>query len=381
MDEKTCSAFKRCGSCQLLDLPYNRQLLIKQSKVKRLLSRYKKPEKIVGMKNPYHYRNKVQAAFGVSRGRIISGVYQSSSHKIVSADGCLLEDKKADEIIADIRKMCPNFKIKAYDEKSETGQLRHVLVRRGFETGEIMVVLVTAREELRSANSFVNELLRRHPDITTVVQNINGGFTSLVLGERQKILFGKGYIEDVLCGLKFRISPKSFYQVNPVQTKVLYNKAIGYADLSGEETVFDAYCGIGTIGLCAASHAKKVVGVELNKTAVSDAKRNAELNGITNAEFYAADAGLFMENAAQNGQRPDVVFMDPPRAGSSIKFLKSLLKTAPEKIVYISCNPETMARDLAFLTEDYAVDKLCPVDMFPHTEHIETIVLLQKKNS
>lgn len=379
MDEKTCSAFKRCGSCQLLDLPYNRQLLIKQSKVKRLLSRYKKPEKIVGMKNPYHYRNKVQAAFGVSRGRIISGVYQSSSHKIVSADGCLLEDKKADEIIADIRKMCPNFKIKAYDEKSETGQLRHVLVRRGFETGEIMVVLVTAREELRSANSFVNELLRRHPDITTVVQNINGGFTSLVLGERQKILFGKGYIEDVLCGLKFRISPKSFYQVNPVQTKVLYNKAIGYADLSGEETVFDAYCGIGTIGLCAASHAKKVVGVELNKTAVSDAKRNAELNGITNAEFYAADAGLFMENAAQNGQRPDVVFMDPPRAGSSIKFLKSLLKTAPEKIVYISCNPETMARDLAFLTEDYAVDELCPVDMFPHTEHIECVCLLKRK--
>ncbi len=379
MDEKTCSAFKRCGSCQLLDLPYNRQLLIKQSKVKRLLSRYKKPEKIVGMKNPYHYRNKVQAAFGVSRGRIISGVYQSSSHKIVSADGCLLEDKKADEIIADIRKMCPNFKIKAYDEKSETGQLRHVLVRRGFETGEIMVVLVTAREELRSANSFVNELLRRHPDITTVVQNINGGFTSLVLGERQKILFGKGYIEDVLCGLKFRISPKSFYQVNPVQTKVLYNKAIGYADLSGEETVFDAYCGIGTIGLCAASHAKRVVGVELNKTAVSDAKRNAELNGITNAEFYAADAGLFMENAAQNGQRPDVVFMDPPRAGSSIKFLKSLLKTAPEKIVYISCNPETMARDLAFLTEDYAVDKLCPVDMFPHTEHIECVCLLKRK--
>lgn len=379
MGEKTCPAFKRCGSCQLLDLPYNRQLLIKQSKVKRLLSRYKKPEKIVGMKNPYHYRNKVQAAFGVSRGRIISGVYQSSSHKIVSADGCLLEDKKADEIIADIRKMCPNFKIKAYDEKSETGQLRHVLVRRGFETGEIMVVLVTAREELRSANSFVNELLRRHPDITTVVQNINGGFTSLVLGERQKILFGKGYIEDVLCGLKFRISPKSFYQVNPVQTKVLYNKAIGYADLSGEETVFDAYCGIGTIGLCAASHAKKVVGVELNKTAVSDAKRNAELNGITNAEFYAADAGLFMENAAQNGQRPDVVFMDPPRAGSSIKFLKSLLKTAPEKIVYISCNPETMARDLAFLTEDYAVDKLCPVDMFPHTEHIECVCLLKRK--
>ena len=380
MDEKTCPAFKRCGSCQLLDLPYNRQLLIKQSKVKRLLSRYKKPEKIVGMKNPYHYRNKVQAAFGMSRGRIISGVYQSSSHKIVSADGCLLEDKKADEIIADIRKMCPNFKIKAYDEKSETGQLRHVLVRRGFETGEIMVVLVTAMEELRSANSFVNELLRRHPDITTVVQNINGGFTSLVLGERQKILFGKGYIEDVLCGLKFRISPKSFYQVNPVQTKVLYNKAIGYADLSGEETVFDAYCGIGTIGLCAASHAKKVVGVELNKTAVSDAKRNAELNGITNAEFYAADAGLFMENAAQNGQRPDVVFMDPPRAGSSIKFLKSLLKTAPEKIVYISCNPETMARDLAFLTEDYAVDKLCPVDMFPHTEHIETVCLLVLRN-
>ena len=341
MDEKTCPAFKRCGSCQLLDLPYNRQLLIKQSKVKRLLSRYKKPEKIVGMKNPYHYRNKVQAAFGVSRGRIISGVYQSSSHKIVSADGCLLEDKKADEIIADIRKMCPNFKIKAYDEKSETGQLRHVLVRRGFETGEIMVVLVTAREELRSANSFVNELLRRHPDITTVVQNINGGFTSLVLGERQKILFGKGYIEDVLCGLKFRISPKSFYQVNPVQTKVLYNKAIGYADLSGEETVFDAYCGIGTIGLCAASHAKKVVGVELNKTRRKAQRRAQRYNqcgilcrrcrsfygkcGAKRAEtrcgFYGPSEGgkqhkIFKISAKNRSRKNRIYFLQPRNNGS-----------------------------------------------------------------
>lgn len=378
MDKKTCDAFKKCGSCQMLDLPYNRQLIIKQNKVKRLLSKYKKPEKIVGMKNPYHYRNKVQAAFGTSRGRIISGVYQSSSHKIVSVDSCLLEDRKADEIITDIRKMCPGFKIKAYDEVRGTGDLRHVLVRRGFETGEIMVVLVTPRETFNRADSFLNELLRRHPDITTVVQNINGGFTSLVLGERQKVLFGKGYIEDVLCGLRFKISPRSFYQINPVQTKVLYNKAIGYAELKGSELVFDAYCGIGTIGLCAAGHAKKIIGVELNPAAVKDAKQNAQLNGIENAEFYAADAGDFMEEAAAEGWRPDVVFMDPPRAGSSRKFLKSLLRTSPQKIVYISCNPETMARDLKILTRDYWVEKLCPVDMFPHTEHVECVVLLTK---
>ena len=201
----------------------------------------------------------------------------------------------------------------------------------------------------------------------------------MVLGERQKVLFGKGYIEDVLCGLRFKISPRSFYQINPVQTKVLYNKAIGYAELKGSELVFDAYCGIGTIGLCAAGHAKKIIGVELNPAAVKDAKQNAQLNGIENAEFYAADAGDFMEEAAAEGWRPDVVFMDPPRAGSSRKFLKSLLRTSPQKIVYISCNPETMARDLKILTRDYRVEKLCPVDMFPHTEHVETVVQLVRK--
>lgn len=381
MEQKTCPAFKKCGSCQMLDLPYKRQLMIKQNRVKRLLSKFAKPEKTVGMKYPYHYRNKVQAAFGSAGGRVISGVYQSSSHKIVPVDKCLLEDVAADKIICEIRKMCPSFKIKPYDEVKETGFLRHVLIRRGFSSGQIMVVLVTAREPFKNAESFVNELVRRRPDITTVVQNINGGFTSLVLGEKQRVLYGKGYIEDELCGLTFKISPRSFYQINPVQTAVLYNKAIGYANLNGEQTVLDAYCGIGTIGLCAASHAKEVIGVELNADAVNDAKQNAQINGIKNARFFCADAGEFLKETAAEGNRPDVVFMDPPRAGSSKKFLNSLLEIMPQKVVYISCNPETMARDLETLKKGYTVKKLCPVDMFPHTEHTEVVALLEQKEN
>ena len=377
---KYCPAFKKCGSCQFLDLPYKRQLMIKQNRVKRLLSKFAKPEKIVAMKNPYNYRNKVQAAFGRAGGRVISGVYQSSSHKIIPVDSCFLEDEIADKIICDIRKMCPSFGIKPYDEVSESGFLRHVLVRRAFATGQVMVVLVTATERFKGEQSFVNELCRRHPEITTVVQNINGGFTSLVLGKEQRVLYGKGYIEDDLCGLKFIISPKSFYQINPVQTKVLYNKAVGYAGLDKSQRVLDAYCGIGTIGLCAASHASSVVGVELNADAVTDANRNALLNRIENAEFICADAGEYMEWAAKEGQPFDVVFMDPPRAGSSKKFLDSLLFVLPKRVVYISCNPETLARDLERLSKNYKVEKLCPVDMFPHTEHIETVCLLSRKD-
>ncbi len=379
MNEKKCPVAKKCGGCQLQNMTYADQLQYKQKKVKALLSRFAKPEKIVGMKNPYYYRNKVQAAFATnSRNRIISGVYQSSSHKIVCVNSCLTEDEKADKIIVDIREMLPKFGLSAYDEKREIGFLRHVLVKRGFSTGEIMVVLVTATNIFKSKNAFITALLEKNPEITTVIQNINSGFTSLVLGEKEKVLFGKGYIEDVLCGLRFKISAKSFYQINPVQTEVLYSKAIGYADLSGNEIVFDAYCGIGTIGLIASKRAGKVVGVELNPDAVRDAKENAAINGIENAEFFAADAGDFMKEAASFGEKPDVVFMDPPRAGSSVKFLKSLLSVAPKKIVYVSCNPQTMARDLNLLTKKYVVKKLCPVDMFPHTNHVECVALLSK---
>lgn len=379
VEHNKCPHYKKCGGCQLQNMPYERQLSFKQVKVIKLLGRYHHVCEIIGMKNPYHYRNKVQAAFGERRGDIISGVYQSSTHNIVAVDSCMIEDQKADEIIVTIRKLVKSFKMRAFNDVTMKGFLRHVLIKRGFSSGEIMVVLVTAVSDFLKESQFINALLGRHPEITTIVQNTNNKRTSLVLGEQSRVLFGSGYIEEDLCGLRFRISPKAFYQINPVQTEVLYNKAIEYAELSGSETVLDAYCGTGTIGIIASKHAKQVIGVELNSDAVKDAKTNAKLNDVKNIDFVCDDAGKFMVKAANCGAKYDVVIMDPPRAGASLEFLRSLVILSPKKIVYISCNPETQARDLSFLTrKGYKVRRIQPVDMFPHTEHVETVVLLSK---
>lgn len=343
----------------------------------RLLGRFHHVSEIIGMDDPYHYRNKVQAAFGKDRnGRTVSGIYQSSTHNIVPVDSCLIEDKKADEIIVTIRKLLKSFKLQPYDENTGRGFLRHVLVKRGFKSGEIMVVLVSGSDVFPKKRSFINALLKHHPEITTVVFNVNKRYTSMVLGSREEVVYGSGKITDELCGFKFRISPKAFYQINPVQTEVLYSKAIEFADLRGNETVIDAYCGIGTIGIAASRQAGKVIGVELNEDAVRDAKENAALNGVKNIEFYCADAGEFMRGMAEDGGSADTVIMDPPRAGSDKKFLSSVLRLAPKKIVYISCNPETLRRDLFYLTRDkkYRVRRIQPVDMFPFTEHVECVV-------
>lgn len=380
-EEKKCPLYKKCGGCQLQNLSYAEQLGFKQRKTERLLGEFGRVEPIIGMDEPYHYRNKVQAAFATARnGKIISGVYQSGTHSIVCVDSCLTEDRKADEIIVSIRNMLRSFKIQPYDERSGSGTLRHVLVKRGFKTNQIMVVLVTAGPIFPAKNNFVKALRKEHPDITTIVHNINPYQTSLVLGERENVLYGTGKIEDELCGLTFRISPRSFYQINPVQTEVLYNTAMEYADMSGREKVIDAYCGIGTIGLVASKRAGEVIGVELNRDAVHDAISNAKRNGIKNVRFFCDDAGEFMLGMARDGERADIVFMDPPRAGSDECFLSSLVTLAPKKIVYISCNPETQQRDLRFLTKrDYKVEKIQPVDMFPHTNHVETVVQLVRK--
>ena len=377
-----CPLYKKCGGCQLQNMSYSEQLSFKQAKSIKTLGKFGFVEEIIGMKEPLHYRNKVQAAFGQTRGgKIISGVYQSSSHNIVLVDECMTEDVTADKIIVYIRKMLPQFKLYPYNEDTGKGFLRHVLVKRGFETNEVMVVLVTGSSLFPKKNEFIKKLLSLHPEITTIVQNVNGGHTSLVLGEKETVLFGNGYIEDVLCNKRFRISPKSFYQINPVQTQVLYNTAIEYANLTGKETVLDAYCGIGTIGIVAADKAKQVIGVELNADAVRDAKFNAKLNGIKNIRFFCADAGKFMLEAAKENEKTDVVFMDPPRAGSDINFLKSVVTLVPKRVVYISCNIETQARDLMYLCKNgYKVKKIQPVDMFPHTGHIETVVQLVRKN-
>ena len=378
--KRICPVSRKCGGCQLMNMTYPEQLKYKQAKVVKLLGSFHRVNEIIGMEKPFHYRNKVQAAFGRTRGgEIISGVYQSSTHNIVKTDACLIEDEKADEIIVTIRKMVKDFKLTVYDERKGTGFLRHVLVKRGFATNQIMVVLVTGTGFFPSKNNFIKELLKKHQEITTIVQNINNKFTSMVLGEKETVLYGNGYIEDVLCGCTFRISPKSFYQINPVQTEKLYGKAVEFAGLSGKEMVIDAYCGIGTIGIVASKNAGEVIGCELNSNAVKDAKVNARINNIDNIKFICADAGEFMLSMKEQGEQCDVLFMDPPRAGSDKKFLSCAVALKPERIVYISCNPETQQRDLYYLIKNgYKVKKIQPVDMFPYTAHVETVVLLIK---
>lgn len=382
-EQKVCPVAKKCGGCSWQGISYEEQLKKKQKQIRKLLKDICLVEPIIGMKNPYHYRNKVNAAFAHRRdGSIVSGVYEEGTHRIVPVDECLIEDQTADAIIRDIRGLLKSFKIKVYNEDSGYGLLRHVMVRRGFASGEVMVVLVCASPIFPSKNNFVKALRKLHPEITTVILNVNDKKTSMVLGERNITLYGKGFIEDTLCGCTFRLSPASFYQVNPVQTEKLYQKAIKMAKLQGEEKVIDAYCGIGTIGLIASSHVKEVISVELNKDAVKDAIINAKRNGIKNVKFYQGDAGKFMVNLAGQGKKVDVVFMDPPRAGSDEAFLSSVIKLAPEKVVYISCNPETLARDLKYLTKHgYEAKSAVPVDMFGWTEHVESICLLSKLNA
>lgn len=383
MEEKVtkCSVSKKCGSCQYQGVSYKEQLAAKQKRMKKLLGKFANVKPIIGMDDPFYYRNKVHAVFDRDKkGNIICGTYEAKTHKVVPIEECMIEDKISQEIIRTIRDMLKSFRIKTYDEDTGYGLLRHVLVRRGFSTDEIMVVLVIGSPIFPSKNNFVKALRKKYPQITTVVLNVNDKKTSMVLGERDIVIYGKGYIRDTLCGCTFRISPQSFYQVNPVQTEILYKTVIEYAGLGRKETVIDAYCGIGTIGLVAAKRAKNVIGVELNPDAVRDARINAKENKITNARFYQGDAGEFMENMAENGEHADVVFMDPPRTGSDKKFMSSVIKLNPSRIVYISCGPETLARDLEYLTKHgYDVRKIQPVDMFSFTDHCENICLLTKK--
>ncbi len=376
-----CPAEKRCGGCQYLNLTNEQQLKLKQKKAEELLGKYCKVYPITGMEDPFRYRNKVHAVFGHKKdGTIISGTYEEGTHAIVPVDECLLENETADAIIRTIRGLLKSFKIKTYNEDTGYGLFRHVLIRTGHQTGQVMVVLVLGSPILPSKNNFVKALRQAHPEITTIVLNVNDKKTSMVLGERETVLYGKGYIEDVLCGCRFRISAKSFYQINSVQTEKLYAKAMELAQLTGKERVIDAYCGIGTIGMVAAKQAGEVIGVELNRDAVRDAIRNAKTNEMKNIRFYQNDAGAFMVGMAESGEKADVVFMDPPRAGSDEAFLSSVLKLSPKRIVYISCNPETQARDLEYLTaHGYKAQGVWPFDLFPFAAHTECVCLLEKR--
>lgn len=375
-----CPVSSKCGGCQLLGIPYQEQLNMKRRKVAALLSGICSVDPMIGMETPVHYRNKVTAAFGIDRrGNHICGVYQSGTHNIVPTQHCLIENEKADAIIQTIRQLLKSFKIKTYDEDTGYGLLRHVQVRTAHATGQIMVVLVCASPIFPAKNNFVKALTKEHPEISTIVLNINDRHTSMVLGERSITLFGRGFIDDVLCGKRFRISPGSFYQVNSVQTERLYTKALRLAGLTGRETVIDAYCGIGTIGLIAADHAQSVIGVELNKAAITDANINKRANNVRNIRFCQGDAGAFMERMAAEGMVCDVVFMDPPRSGSTEQFMDSIALLRPARVIYISCNPETLSRDLKYFASiGYKCKTAAPFDMFPYTEEIECVAALSR---
>ncbi len=378
-----CPYHKRCGGCAYIERDYAWTLGFKEMKVQKLLRPFVKLSGIIGMENPYHYRNKVHAVFAHVRDghreRNVAGIYEAGTHRVVAVKGCKIENEKAGEIIQTILGMLRDFKIKVYDEDMGYGLLRHVLVRVGHATGEIMVVLVLASPILPNKNAFVKTLLEKHPEITTIVLNVNDQKTSMVLGNRETVLYGPGYIEDVLLGNRYRISSRSFYQVNSVQTAKLYKAAIKMANLTGRERVVDAYCGIGTIGITAASRAREVIGVELNAEAVRDAIRNAKANAVSNVRFYESDAGDFLKQMAEDGEMVDVVFMDPPRSGSTERFMESAAALRPGRIIYISCGPDTLARDLAFLKKlGYKAREAIAFDMFPFTEHIEAVVMLTR---
>lgn len=381
MIKEKCPYADKCGACHMGQTSYEEELIEKKRLVEKHIGKLCRVNDVAGMYYPFHYRNKVHAVFGRNKDEVIAGTYEEGTHTIVPIQDCLIEDAQASAIIKTVTELIKSFKLWVYNEDTGRGLMRHILIRKGMSTKQIMVVLVTAAPEFPHKNNFVAELRKRHPEITTIVQNINSQNTTFVLGDKNKPLYGEGFIEDVLCGLRFRISPNSFYQVNAAQTQVLYKKAIQAAALTGKETVIDAYCGIGTIGMAMASKAGRVLGIELNKDAVRDAKANAKRNHIENIRFVAADATEYMTRMSENEEKVDVVVMDPPRSGSTEAFVKAVGSLAPDRVVYVSCNPETLGRDLGwFKKQGYVAKEAWPVDMFGWTEHVETVVLLSNRN-
>lgn len=375
-----CPAAKDCGGCAFAGKTYIHSCSEKYEYVKKLMPKDCAVYDINTCDDPFHYRNKVHSGFKKLRnGKIICGPYEQGSHRIVEVDSCLIENETASAIIRDCADIAAKTGVPVYNETTCTGELRRVLVRTADKTGEIMVVIVIGSRYFRQKTAFIKELTKRHPEITTLLINVNRRRDSMILGNETKKVTGKGYITDILLGKKFRISPSSFYQVNRGQAEVLYGTAVRLADFSGTERVIDAYCGTGTTTLTFADYAESITGVEINPEAVADAVRNAKTNGVKNAEFVCADAVEYMEDLAAAGEKIDVVMMDPTRLGTDERFIKACEKLSPEKIVYISCNPDTLARDIRLFEKcGYHARAAEPVDMFPWTSSIETVVLLSK---
>ena len=375
---KYCPSAKKCGGCRNIHEPYENSLAFKQDKVNKLYAG-KKVERIIGMEDPYNYIHKIYASFSQTRdGRIIAGMYEENTHRLIDSRMCLIQHARANAILQTICTVATDMKLEAYDEDRGTGTLRHAYLRVSHANQEVLVVIVIGSKDLPGSRSFVQKIVSAHPEIRTVILNWNRENTSMILGPKDKVLYGKGYIEDEIDGMVFRISAHTFYQVNPVQTEVMYSTALQYAQLKKTDTVLDMCCGIGTISLLAARKARYVLGVEVNPKSIQDAGKNAVRNHIRNAEFLAMDGEEFIHELLDT---PDVVFLDPPRSGFSGSFMQALEKLGPQKIVYVSCNPVTQARDLKVIESNYRIEKIQPVDNFPFTSELECIVSLTRKNT
>ena len=376
-----CKVCTSCGGCQYQQINYKAQLEYKTKRVKEALSRIGgiKTEVLpcIGMDEPYYYRNKIQMPYGKDkRGNVVYGFFKENSHEIIPVKECAIEDKRAASILWDIKELVKKMSIPIYNEDNGKGVLRYVLIRTSYHYPEVMVVLVTSMMGFPGQRNFVDELVKLNPEITTVVENVNKRHTNVILGPQEKVLYGPGFIKDKIIDLTFEISASSFFQVNPVQVEKLYKTALNLIKPQQKPIILDAYSGVGTIGLIAARNARKVISVEINKDASRNAKENAKRNGVDNIEFFCDDAGNFINN--MDGDL-DIVIMDPPRKGSDEKFLSTLLNKKPKQIIYVSCDPETLARDLKYLSKLYKVDYVQPVDMFPMTAHVETVVGLYLK--
>ncbi|KOO47998.1 23S rRNA (uracil(1939)-C(5))-methyltransferase RlmD [Viridibacillus arvi] len=377
-----CPVFAQCGGCQLQHLSYEGQLKWKEKMVRNVMTRIGKIDAPVlpvkGMDNPWNYRNKAQIPFGLNGEAPIAGFYKTKSHDIVDTDRCLIQTAEADAILEGLKPRLWKLGIKPYDEQTGQGMLRHVVVRKGRATNEVMVVLVTKKRKFPQAEAAVELIKQLVPNVTSIMQNINGEKTNVIFGNETLKLWGNDTIEDTIGDVRFEISARSFYQVNPEQTEVLYKQALDYADLKGDETVIDAYCGIGSISLFLAQKAKYVMGVEIVPQAIEDAKRNAELNGFTNTYFEAGPAEEVIPRWYKEGKTADILVVDPPRKGCDEALLNTILEQRPKRVVYVSCNPATLARDLRILEDGgYKAQEVQPVDMFPHTAHCEAVAWLE----
>ncbi len=375
-----CATYQRCGGCNLRHMKYEETLKLKENIVKtcfyKALNEDIAIQECIGMENPIGYRNKLVYPVRVNKdGKIIMGVFAKRSHNIIETNRCFLQNSKNEEIANYTLKLLRHYDVLAYDEENKTGSICHIMIRNGYRTGEVMLVIVSKTNCIPNEKKIVDDIRNTYPEVKTIIKNINEKETNVILGDTNVVLYGRGYIYDIIEKYKFKISPLSFYQINPIQTEILYKKAIEFSGLTGNEVVFDLYCGVGTIGILATKKAKKVYGIETVKQAIDDAKENAKNNNIKNIEFIMGDVENVLPNLVKKDEA-DVVFIDPPRKGCDRKTIETLLNMKPRKLVYVSCNPATLARDVSILKQFYDIKKIQPVDMFPFTSHVECVSLL-----